>query len=905
MRFFMTRFGPAFRFGWMTALALVVAQSSSGGTREADEKRTGERISGVRIPFIANSGQTDPAVAYYAPTFAGTVFVTRDGRIVYSLPGKKASAAGGRSSVKGEARPGWSLTETAVGAEARPNGVDRASTGVSYFHGNDPARWRTGVPTFEGVSLGEVWPGISLELRARGKNVEKLFTIAPGADPSRIRMSMVGARRLSTDRTGALIASTGLGDVTFTPPAAYQERHGVRRSVKVVYELRGRQYGFRLDGYDPDTTVVIDPLLQATYLGGSADDGTSVLSTDLAIHPVSGDVYVAGFTQSANFPGTAGGAQPAFGGPSFDAFVGRFDAGLTTLKQATYLGGGFDDQAYSLAIHPASGDVYVAGATASTDFPGTAGGAQTAMAGCNDGFVARLNPALTTLKQSTYLGGSACELAFSLAFHTASGDVYIGGATSSSDFPGTAGGAQTTNAGAEDGFVARLNANLTALAQATYLGGTGSDEAFGLTVHPTSGDVYAVGITTSTDFPGTAGGAQPGYGGGSSDGFVARLNGGLTTLTQATYLGGSDSEDGQELRIHPASGDVYAGGSTRSTDFPGTTGGAQAASGGSDDLFVARLNVGLTTIKQATYFGGSGQEFRFALAIHSTSGEVYIGGVTGSGDLPNTGGGAQPVDGGDYDGFIVRFNEGLTTVNQATFLGGSSSDSVEGLAIHPTSGDVYAAGFTTSTDFPGAAGGAQPAVGGLTDAFVARLTADLAGGPPKTLTALSPAKVWVGLKNSDDVVLRLDLLAEVFVNSTKVGEGQLNNVNAGSSGFDRAVLNTIPLGLTGGPATIPSSAAFRLKISARRTCFGAGHNSGTARLWYNGQPIDSGATRDAGTRFDATIDASTSNYFARENFALRTAAGSSKLSVDAFVNSAAPCPGRPFKEIRTWSMTLP
>lgn len=81
--------------------------------------------------------------------------------------------------------------------------------------------------------------------------------------------------------------------------------------------------------------------------------------------------------------------------------------------------------------------------------------------------------------------------------------------------------------------------------------------------------------------------------------------------------------------------------------------------------------------------------------------------------------------------------------------------------------------------------------------------------------------------------------------------------------------------------------------------------SGTARLWYNGQPVDSGASRDAGTRFDATIDSSTSDYFARENSALRTTAGSSKLSVNTFVNSSSPCPGRPFTEIRTWSTTLP
>ena len=127
------------------------------------------------------------------------------------------------------------------------------------------------------------------------------------------------------------------------------------------------------------------------------------------------------------------------------------------------------------------------------------------------------------------------------------------------------------------------------------------------------------------------------------------------------------------------------------------------------------------------------------------------------------------------------------------------------------------------------------------------------------LSALSPAKVWVGLKNSDDVGLRLDLLAEVFINATKVGQGELDNVTAGGSGFSGALFNTIPLALTGGSVSVPSGAQLSIKVSARRTCFGAGHNSGTPGLWYNGQPVDSGASRDAGSRFDATIGAATSN----------------------------------------------
>jgi len=332
-------------------------ETTSSEIRGPGEERVREGLSSVRIPFIANSGQTDSAVAYYAPTFAGTVFVTGDGQIVYSLPGENDSASRdpkigdlppeGRASALSRQSPrrkgGWTLTETVVGGKARPSGSDRASTQVSYFLGNDPARWRSGLPTFEGVSLGEVWSGISLELRARGNNVEKRFTVEPGGDPSRIRMVLAGAQRLRVNEAGALVVETGLGEITFTPPAAFQECRGVRHSIAAAYELHGREYGFRLSDYDPALPVLIDPLLQATYLGGNHHDRANAL----AIDPMSGDVYVAGRTSSTNFPGTAGGAQAVNGGSSGDAFIARLNSALTTLDQATYLGGSSIDDAYS------------------------------------------------------------------------------------------------------------------------------------------------------------------------------------------------------------------------------------------------------------------------------------------------------------------------------------------------------------------------------------------------------------------------------------------------------------------------------------------------------------------------------------------------------------------------------
>ena len=430
-----------------------------GGVRRDGELT--RSLTSIHIPFVSADSR-DPRVSFYASTFAGTVFVTRDGKIVYALPASK-----------GEEKKGWTLTEALVGGKAVPRGDGMTPTRVSSFIGNDPSRWRTDQPTYDAVALGEVWPGVDVRLRAYGRTTEKLFTVNPGAKTSRIRMQVSGARELKVTGDGTLVATTGLGDLTFSRPVAYQEIAGARREIEVAYDVRGDRYGFRLGSHDSTLPVVIDPLLQATYLGGNAGD----VAFALAIHPTSGDVYVAGSTTSTNFPGTAGGAPPRIGSgqgigslPS-DAFVARFNAELTVLHQATYLGGRQGDGAEALAIHPTSGEVYVAGFTNSSNFPGTAGGAQTTP---SIGFVARLTGSLTSLTQATYLGGEGA----SLAINPTSGVVYVAG-NAFGGLAATTGGAQATfGGGGSDGFVARLNAALTTLDQATYLGGSGRDELF-------------------------------------------------------------------------------------------------------------------------------------------------------------------------------------------------------------------------------------------------------------------------------------------------------------------------------------------------------------------------------------------------------------------------------------------
>jgi hypothetical protein len=703
---------------WLTAGALAqngttaptLEQSSLLSTSPAqpDAQRVYSSLTRLQIPFVANDSRMDPRVSYYAPTFAGTVFVTRDGKIVYSLPAVQDKKNFRRD--RGEMRPGWTLTETLVGGKSRPRGDGITPTHTSLFIGNDPARWKTNVETYDSVSLGEVWPGVDVRLRAYGENTEKVFTVRAGANPSRIRLRFGGARSLRVNADGALVATTGLGDVTFTPPVAYQESVGAYRKIDVAYEVSGDRYGFRLGNYDPTLPVVIDPILQATYLGGGGNPiYVFNLARAMAIHPFTHEVYVAGTTWSSNFPGTAGGAQASNAG-WIDAFVARLNANLTVLIQATYLGGSGAEYAYTLAIHPTTGEVYVAGDTfESIDFPGTAGGAYPTPVG--RGFAARLSSDLTRLNQATYLPGYGPN---ALAIHPTSGEIY----TASLDAPDTSPGVV---------LLQRLSADLTRLYQATRLAGRAYTRADprALSIDPVSGDVYVAGSGVLQ----AAEECQLG-------GFIARLDATLTAFKSTTCL----AAEINALAIHPTSGQLYAAGYVESGSLTNTVGGAQATPGGGGDAFVARLSADLTRLYQATYLGGDRADVAYALAAHPASGGVYVAGRTGSTNFPGTNGGAQATYGGEPDdAFVALLNSDLTSLTQATYLGGDGTDGYRvAVAIHPTSGEVYVAGSTDSFDFPATAGGAQPERGDVPEAFVARLTANLAGEEGGGLRNLSP-----------------------------------------------------------------------------------------------------------------------------------------------------------------------
>ncbi len=695
-----------------------------------------------------------------------------------------------------------SLSMTFIGTNRNPRmeGLEPLKTKTSYFIGNDPANWRTGVVNYGKVRYAGLWPGIDLIYYGNQQDHEFDFVLAPRTDPSTIRFRFDHAGKIAIDENGDMVLKSDGGDVRLRKPVLYQEVDGQRRVIDGRFALHrkaGRaEVGFEVGRYDRDRSLVIDPVITfATFLGSYYVDLASSIKVD-----AQGYMYVGGSTSSYYFPTTPGafqtwqvdtggcsGPEPPFYLPCSSAFIAKITPTGDALVYSTYLGGTPFNYGESIAVD-AQGHVYIVGSTDAPNFPVTPGAWQTTKRGQRNGFVTKLNATGTGLIYSTYLGGSNREWAYDIKIDS-TGQAYVCGATNSPDFPVTPGAAQTVFRGGEllnqnfgDAFIVKLNTAGSAPVYSTLLGGTGREVAYSLELDLT-GSVTVAGMTASRDFPVTPDAYQTSIENlyvDDTDAFATRINPAGTAFTYATLIGADGSEEASALAVNPA-GEIYLFGITNSEKFPVTANAIQKNislfpteyNPPKVDCFVLRLNPATKTLIYSTYLGGVFDEQAHGLVIDE-KGYAYLTGYAFSGDFPTTPGERQ----NGTDAFLTKIHPSGDYLVYSMNIGGMPGDGDRDYGFDITrdqAGRIYIAGVTESVTFPVVNPG-QPYGGGVTDAFILRAEETTPAGA--------------------DMTLRMTRTADFKVNRQAAYNIHVLNLGSQKSSGTITIRDTLPAGLS-------------------------------------------------------------------------------------------------------------
>ena len=683
-----------------------LVQDPLGGAARA---RTQAAYGRLPLGFESNQGQSDPSVRFLSrSTSAGLFF--KNNEVVLQMGSVRHSGAVANSTKAPHDRQGQIRLQW-LGARANPEilGEDALARKSHYLSG-DPSSWRINVPNYSRLRYKAIYPGIDLVFYGNPELLEYDFVLSPGADPHDIVVRFEGLkavdskRSVSVDENGDLLLPTETGIIRQHKPLAFQETNAGRNMVASRFVILddGKQVGFELGAYDADQPLIIDPVLSysTTGIGGSA------IAVD-----AQGQAYVAGVANPSFVP-AASAFQPSPGGgtcvsgpntiPCPDILIAKLNPSGTDLVYSTFLGGSGSDYAYGIAVDPA-GNVYVTGATSSTNFPATANalhqahnrsvcGSISPTAPCNNAFVTKLNAAGSALMYSTYLNGDSGGVGSNAIAVDSLGQAYVTGDRPSGGFvtklnaAGTAavysaaavggaaiavdsnGSAYTTGRKGTDSFVSKLSPDGSTVVYSFRLGGTFTtfsappEEVEALTgvAVDGAGNAYVTGYTAYKDFPTTAGAAFPmplglGICGNSlcRDAFVSKLNITGTALVYSTFLGGDSIDYGTGIAVD-STGNAYVSGVTRSANFPSAPGGSSAAPGGA---FVSKLNAsGSALIFSTTLGAGQTTEGASAIAVDG-SGSVFVTGTAGP-SFPITAGVFQAQTGAN-GGFIAKLFDDL------------------------------------------------------------------------------------------------------------------------------------------------------------------------------------------------------------------------------------------------------
>jgi beta-propeller repeat-containing protein/centrosomal CEP192-like protein/HYDIN/CFA65/VesB family protein len=719
------------------------------------------------LRFEANQGQTSAQVRFLSRGKGYTAFLTAGGMVLSVHPSQPVPATSDVTATqKSRPRTNTTLQFKLLGAAQNPVvvGEDPQPGRVNYFIGRDPSQWHTNVPTYARVRYKNVYPGIDLVYYGNHRQLEYDFAIAPGADARRVQFEITGANQIDLDADGNLVLQTASGEMHFQSPVVYQELNGQRVPVAGSYVMNDATHvGFSVAGYDTTKPLVIDPVLvYSTYLGGSGDDQPSGIAVDST-----GSVYVAGYTDSTDFPLATLGSLPA---GSTHIFVAKLDPTGSTLVYADYIGGNNQDYGYALALD-SSNDVYVTGSTASSDFP-LVNPYQGTYPGSFNAFLTKVSPDGSSLLYSTYLGGNGSDQPSSIAVDAA-GEMVVAGNTTSTNFPmaNAYQGTVSANQGGvwgNYGFVTKFTASGSSLVYSTYLGGS-SNVAYdcGTPCWPSpysavagvavdgSGNAYAAGFTNTYDFPTTSSAYQT-TNTVQEDGtvsFVSKLSSSGSADYSTYFYESSGNLTSIAAVAVDGSGSAYVTGAAYSDGTfpitstsicdPGVEGSACSYA------FVTKFDPTGSTLTYSTFLGANNNANPQAIVLDANNDAYVLSSVASSGfNIVN---GLEAYSNGN-DLLLVEIDPVASTELFATYLGASVDEFPSGVAVD-ASGNMYVAGSTDSPDLPVTQGAFQNALTGSPNAFLLKIGPSAAPAAAMSPNALQFAAQALGSTSAAQAVL--------------------------------------------------------------------------------------------------------------------------------------------------------
>ena len=532
----------------------------------------------AQMEFIENKGQWDSRVQYRGDFSTGSFFLENQGftvllhnpadlkKVSEQLHGHNPNLATTGQPItlnshayKVEFLNGFSFVQNV------PDKIQ--SYHNNYFIGNDPTKWASDCKIAQAVTYQNVYPNVDVRYYSDAGTLKYDIVVRPGGNVNAIAMKYAGVDKIAV-KNKELMINTSVGEVKELYPYSYQAQDGKRQTINCKYAVKDNIVRFKIDDYDPKSTLIIDPTLIFSTFTGSTQDNWGYTATP----GPDGSFYAGGIALNlGSYPVSPGAYQTVFGGGvnedntgPYDIAIMKFSANGANRLYATYIGGSGNEQPHSMICDP-QGNLIIAGRTSSNNFPGTPlrAGSRTDY----DIIITKLNVNGTASLGAVRIGGTANDGvnirgkyvapdgpdatrrnygddARSEVITDAAGNIYLASCTQSNDFPVTPGTPiqATFGLGRQDGVILKFNTNLSTLLFGTFFGGSGDDACFVLSQNPVTGNIYVAGGTTSNDLPGDKTGVLQPSNLGGVDGFITEIKNDGSAIIKTTYQGTTGSD---------------------------------------------------------------------------------------------------------------------------------------------------------------------------------------------------------------------------------------------------------------------------------------------------------------------------------------------------------------------------